>query len=51
MAEDKKIFKRLSKAVQPSNYDIKIQPNLETFKFSGEETIDIEVCIKCIMVI
>jgi len=40
---DKKPFKRLSKAVVPINYNIRIQPNLETFKFSGEETIDIEV--------
>lgn len=39
----KKDFKRLSKSVAPSNYQITIHPNLETFTFTGSEIIDIEV--------
>jgi len=30
----KKAFKRLSRSVRPSNYDITIHPNLETFTFT-----------------
>jgi len=40
---EKKPFKRLSKGIQPTNYKIKFQPDLVNFKFSGEETVDIEV--------
>ena len=36
-------FKRLSTSVKPSNYDITIHPNLETFVFTGTETINVEV--------
>ena len=39
----KKEFKPLSKAARPSNYNLKLQPNLETFKFTGHEVVDIEV--------
>ena len=39
----KKEFKRLSRSVRPSNYNITIHPNLETFKFTGSEVVDIEV--------
>lgn len=38
-----KQFKRLSKGVQPTNYNIRLEPNLESFKCPGEETIDLEV--------
>lgn len=41
-----KEFKRLSTSVRPSNYNVTFHPNLETFKFTGSETVDIEVyCI------
>ena len=39
----KKPFKRLSKAVQATNYIIRLHPNLETFTCEGRETIDVEV--------
>ena len=29
--------------VRPINYNLKLQPDLTQFKFSGEETIEIEV--------
>ncbi|XP_066915619.1 puromycin-sensitive aminopeptidase-like [Clytia hemisphaerica] len=38
-----KEFKRLSTSVRPSNYNVTFHPNLETFKFTGSETVDIEV--------
>lgn len=43
VAEESKPFKRLSKAIKPVNYKIKLEPNLEKFKCVGEETIDVEV--------
>lgn len=39
----KKEFKPLSKSARPSNYQVKLQPNLETFKFTGHEIVDIEI--------
>ena len=38
-----KPFKRLSKAIKPINYNIRLEPNLETFQCVGEETVDVEV--------
>jgi len=43
MQVERKPFQRLSKSVQPINYKLKFQPNLVTFTFAGEATIDIEV--------
>jgi len=40
---EKKAFERLPKDVVPSNYALKLQPNLTTFTFEGEETISVEV--------
>ena len=40
---EKKAFSRLPVDVVPSNYDVKLQPNLSTFTFEGEESIDVEV--------
>ncbi|CAF1025971.1 unnamed protein product [Adineta ricciae] len=39
----KKLFERLSKTIVPTHYDLTIQPFLETFKFDGNVTIDIQV--------
>jgi len=40
---EKKAFQRLPKDIVPSNYALKLQPNLTTFTFEGEETISVEV--------
>lgn len=40
---EKKAFQRLPKDIIPSNYALKLQPNLTTFTFEGEETISVEV--------
>lgn len=37
------VFHRLSTDVIPLHYDLKIHPNLETFKFEGTVVIDVEV--------
>ena len=41
--EKKKPFKRLPTSVVPSNYEIKLQPNLQDFKFKGSQIVDLEV--------
>ena len=41
--EERKPFKRLPTSVVPANYQITLQPNLETFKFKGNQIVDIEV--------
>jgi len=41
--EDKKAFKRLSKSVQPTNYNIMLKPDLSKFTFTGTSTVDVEV--------
>lgn len=41
--EEVKPFKRLSKAIQPLNYKLRLEPNLDTFKCVGEEIVDVEV--------
>jgi len=46
MAE-KKAFKRLSKNVIPSNYNITLQPDLISFTFTGTSIIDVEVKKEC----
>lgn len=42
--DTKKLFERLTQTIIPTNYDLTIQPFLETFKFKGNVTIDIQVC-------
>lgn len=37
------VFHRLSTDVIPLHYDLKIHPNLETFKFEGTVVIDVEI--------
>jgi len=41
--EAKVPFKRLPKSVIPANYQITLQPNLESFKFKGSQIVDVEV--------
>ena len=36
-------FKRLPTSVVPGNYQITLQPNLETFKFLGNQIVELEV--------
>ena len=38
-----KAFERLSKNVVPSNYNLKLVPDLEKFTFTGTVDINIEV--------
>ena len=40
---EKKEFSRLPNNVIPSVYDLKLQPNLSTFIFEGEEIITLQV--------
>ncbi len=40
----KKLFERLPQTVIPTHYDLTIQPFLDTFKFTGNVTIHIQVC-------
>ena len=40
---EKKAFSRLPTNVVPSNYQVKLTPDLKSFKFSGSEIIDVEV--------
>ncbi|XP_050419267.1 puromycin-sensitive aminopeptidase [Patella vulgata] len=40
---EKKAFARLPGSVIPSNYNIKLKPNLEAFTFEGDETITVDV--------
>ncbi|KAK6166547.1 hypothetical protein SNE40_023207 [Patella caerulea] len=40
---EKKAFARLPGSVIPSNYNIKLKPNLQTFTFEGDETITVDV--------
>ena len=40
---EKKPFERLPKDVVPTNYNIRLKPNLKTFTFDGYEQIDIQV--------
>lgn len=39
----KKSFKRLPTSVVPSNYRITLQPNLQDFKFQGNQIVELEV--------
>jgi aminopeptidase 2 len=39
----KHLFERLPQTVVPTNYDLTIQPFLDTFKFNGSVIIDIQV--------
>ncbi|XP_041374476.1 puromycin-sensitive aminopeptidase-like [Gigantopelta aegis] len=40
---EKKPFERLPKDVIPTNYNIRLKPNLKTFTFDGYEEIDIQI--------
>lgn len=40
---EKKKFERLPKDVVPSNYNIRIQPDLTAFTFAGSEEITVQV--------
>ncbi len=42
---DRKPFRRLPTAVVPSNYNITLQPDLQSFKFKGNEVIDLQVIL------
>ena len=42
---EKKAFQRLSKDIVPSNYNLRLKPNLSAFTFEGQEEISIEVCL------
>ncbi|XP_046357527.2 puromycin-sensitive aminopeptidase-like [Haliotis rufescens] len=41
--QEKREFKRLPKDVVPSNYNIRLKPDLDAFVFQGQEAIDVEV--------
>ncbi|XP_013422080.1 puromycin-sensitive aminopeptidase-like [Lingula anatina] len=41
---EKKAFERLPTNVKPVNYDLRLQPNLEAFTFTGTEDISLEIC-------
>jgi hypothetical protein len=38
-----KPFERLPKSVVPKHYNLKLKPDLKTFVFEGQETVDVEV--------
>jgi len=43
MAAEKKAFSRLVKDVVPSNYALRLQPDLAAFTFDGHEDITVQV--------
>lgn len=43
MSEQKKKFERLPKDVIPTNYKLRLQPDLAAFTFAGSEEIEVEV--------
>jgi puromycin-sensitive aminopeptidase len=43
MSDKRKEFERLAKTVVPSNYKIKLQPDLEKLTFDGTEEITVEI--------
>jgi len=47
MSIEKKPFHRLPTDVVPSNYAIRLKPDLEKFTFDGHEEIQIEVRCPC----
>jgi hypothetical protein len=40
---ESKPFERLPKSVVPKHYDLKLKPDLKTFIFEGQETVNVEV--------
>ena len=43
-SDEKKSFSRLPTNVVPVNYDLKLTPYLETFKFDGDVNVELQVC-------
>jgi hypothetical protein len=42
--ESKPLFERLSQTIVPIHYELTVRPYLDTFKFTGDVAITIEVC-------
>ena len=43
MKDDTKVFSRLSKSVQPQNYNLSLLPCLKTFTFDGKQVVKVKV--------